>query len=68
MIFLTIFVWKHRKFYDSPFLSINKLSLMTLIYIFWYLPFIDFDSKIWNTKSAYTFHQIYIDYKTCEQC
>ena len=40
---------------------------MILINVFWYLTFINLDSKIRNPESAHTFHQVYVDDETCEQ-
>ena len=67
MILLSFFIRKYRKFNNSPFLAIHKFALMIFVNVLWYLSFIYFDSKIRDSESAHTFHQIYIDDETCEQ-
>ena len=67
MIFLSIFIRKYRKFYNSPFLTIHELALMIFVNVLRYLSFIYFDAKIRDSESAHTFHQVYVDDETCEQ-
>ena len=67
MVFLSVFIGENSDFNDTPFLAINKLSSVVLIYIFWYLSFIYLYAKVWNAESAQSLYQINVYDKASQQ-